>query len=414
MKPFRNRLTSRGLVVLGTLWSFVCLGDSPTKNQAGARPAQARVFAFVINREPKNLISEFRIDGGSPLASPSTFPTSFAPLSEAIASSGEFLYVGTVGGNAISQYRVGANGAMVPLSPATIKAGIGPSDIQITPNGRFLYAIDTANTLSQYRISADGRLKPLSPATIPVDFAARSLAIDPTGRYAYLLTQNHGEPMGYGGTLAQFHIRADGTLQAFAMQDVSQGNNRDYTVTRPLQIIFGPTGHFAYVASSDGLATLKAGKEGILTPVQIPPLVNLADDPGVDAVSFLAFHPSGRVLYTVNGYNNSGANVLSLLKIMPDGTPSLMARYSIQADGTLVPLVAHASSAPQTVGINFSALAFDPTGRQLYAVNFASKASIFQYQIKSDGTLQSLTPQSVASDPSAYRIVIAQHGYSRQ
>jgi len=43
---------------------------------------------------------------------------------------GRYAYVTNLGGN-VSQYTAGVNGALTPMSPATVAAGIAPSSVAI-------------------------------------------------------------------------------------------------------------------------------------------------------------------------------------------------------------------------------------------------------------------------------------------
>ena len=68
--------------------------------------------------------------------------------------------------NTILQYRIGATGALTPLSPPTVST---PNAISVTvdPSGRWAYVANGPNnTVSQYGIGATGTLTPLSPPTV--------------------------------------------------------------------------------------------------------------------------------------------------------------------------------------------------------------------------------------------------------
>src|SRR5438128_8474804 len=51
------------------------------------------------------------------------------------AQAGPFTYVTNVTSNNVSQYDVGAGGALAPLSPTTVAAGTTPFEVAVSPNG---------------------------------------------------------------------------------------------------------------------------------------------------------------------------------------------------------------------------------------------------------------------------------------
>ena len=70
------------------------------------------------------------------------------------------------------------------------------ADLQITPDGRFLYASERlSETLSAWRIASDGTLAPIG--TVATDPMPRALAIDPAGRFLLCASQTAGTVRTY-------------------------------------------------------------------------------------------------------------------------------------------------------------------------------------------------------------------------
>jgi 6-phosphogluconolactonase (cycloisomerase 2 family) len=59
-------------------------------------------------------------------------------------------------------FSIAADGALAPLSPATVATGGQPSQVAPDPTGRPIYVTNSAaNTVLQYMIGQDGTLTPL-------------------------------------------------------------------------------------------------------------------------------------------------------------------------------------------------------------------------------------------------------------
>ena len=67
----------------------------------------------------------------------------------------------------VSQYDVGAGGALSPKSPATVATGTNPYGVAVSPDGGSVYVTNVASdSVSQYDVGAGGALSPKSPATV--------------------------------------------------------------------------------------------------------------------------------------------------------------------------------------------------------------------------------------------------------
>ena len=83
-----------------------------------------------------------------------------------------FVYVTGKGGtNEISQYASLSSGALRPLTPENVAAGVFPYDVAVSPQGTSAYAVDnvsaTTGAVSQYTLNpATGHLTPKSPRMV--------------------------------------------------------------------------------------------------------------------------------------------------------------------------------------------------------------------------------------------------------
>src|SRR5262249_50608497 len=90
------------------------------------------------------------------------------PVSISVDPTGRYAYVANQVSNTISQYNVGSDGALAPMSAPAVPAGSAVSAVTIDPSGKVLYATNRGTaTGSQFNIEADGSLTPMtnSPAS---------------------------------------------------------------------------------------------------------------------------------------------------------------------------------------------------------------------------------------------------------
>ena len=114
---------------------------------------------------------------------------------------GSFVYVTNYGDGTISQFRVKPNGMLTPLNPPSVKAWPRCHSLAVA-RGHFLYALSSLEfsrrdcLISQFRIGSDGRLTPLSPATVLVPYHGQGggpflVSTDPAGRFVYVPESLH-------------------------------------------------------------------------------------------------------------------------------------------------------------------------------------------------------------------------------
>jgi DNA-binding beta-propeller fold protein YncE len=123
---------------------------------------------------------------GNPTAPIATGTT---PQRLVVDPSGKYAYVlNDFFDNSVSQYHVGrfgilgTPGELALMTPNTVATGANPMDIAIHPSGNYLYIVDSGG-VSQYGIGAFGALAPLNPAVAALGVSW--LSVDLSGLYAF-------------------------------------------------------------------------------------------------------------------------------------------------------------------------------------------------------------------------------------
>jgi 6-phosphogluconolactonase (cycloisomerase 2 family) len=89
--------------------------------------------------------------------------------------SGQFVYVTNKGSNSVSQFNIGTMGRLTPNSPTTAIAQKSPYSLAISHGtipiaavAKYAYVTNrgTSRTISQYTIGANGALTSMNPATV--------------------------------------------------------------------------------------------------------------------------------------------------------------------------------------------------------------------------------------------------------
>ena len=90
--------------------------------------------------------------------------------------------------DSVSQYDVGAGGALSPKSPATVAAGGLPYGVAVSPDGESVYVTNAEqrHSVSQYDVGAGGALSPKSPATVAAGRSPSGVAVSPDGESVYV------------------------------------------------------------------------------------------------------------------------------------------------------------------------------------------------------------------------------------
>lgn len=160
-----------------------------------------------------NTVSAFAIgtDGQlTPLSTP-TYTLS-QPYKPTFSADGTHLYIPSAN-TGIAQYNVGVDGSLTPMStPVVAGPAAGTASIAFSPNGLYAYvAADNgggANSpVGQYNVGTDGSISPMTPATVTAGTGPTQVVVEPSGKFVFVMNLT-------GGTISQFAIGADGTLTA--------------------------------------------------------------------------------------------------------------------------------------------------------------------------------------------------------
>jgi 6-phosphogluconolactonase (cycloisomerase 2 family) len=273
-----------------------------------------------------------------------------------------------------------AEGCRVFASSGTnVTASVPTVDVHCRPEVSYV-ANYNANTISQYSIGADGSLNPLTPnSTVATGTTPKSIAVDPLGQYAYVANYNVAGP----GTLSQYNIAdADGSLTPMTIPTVAVGSTAlGVPGSAPNIVAVDPSGRYVYVAAVSDSAVYQytIGANGALTPMGT---ASVSTGAGTGPL-YMTIDPSGRYLYTGNFYDtNSTVSQFSISptdgSLAPIGTGSVNLPAGVQAFGITI------DAAGQNAYIgDYGTYAQINGGLGAPATNGA----LLQYTIGSDGSL---------------------------
>jgi DNA-binding beta-propeller fold protein YncE len=219
---------------------------SPATVAAGVQPFGLAVSpdggsVYVANSSGDS-VSQYDVGAGGALSpkSPATVATgAFTfPISVAVSPDGGSVYVTNVGDDSVSQYDVGPGGALSPKSPATVAAGDQPFGVAVSPDGASVYVANSGNdtaiySVSQYDVGAGGALSPKSPATVATGVDPRGVAVSPDGGSAYVA--NFIANVN-GGSVSQYDVGAGGALSPKSPATVATGNGPFGVTVTPAQV----------------------------------------------------------------------------------------------------------------------------------------------------------------------------------
>jgi len=307
---------------------------TPTTVAAGASPFSVSVeptgqYVYVANYNA-GTVSQYAIGAGgalTPLGTPAVM-TGSHPNGVTINSANKHAYVANFGDDTVSQYNIGTTGALTPMSTPTVATGSFPASIVISPDGKYAYVANYAcagpgcvaaqGTISQYTVGADGALTPMTPATVNTGSAMSqpnslivdptsaylyvanagdntvspfvidattgalsggspaptggifpfSVTVDPSGKYVYVANTGSAVAPPVAGTISQFSIGAGGTLTAIGTGSVAAGLGVS-------SVTVDPTGAYAYATNrgESSLSQYAIGVTGALTPMTAPTVV---------------------------------------------------------------------------------------------------------------------------------------------
>ncbi len=162
------------------------------------------------------------------------------PLGLFLARGGQFAYVPHNWGGIprTSQYRVGKDGRLTLLSPASVLLAHDVTAAVVDPASHFLYVISRPSDrggddshaprhpapvrLCRYAIRANGQLGRQRAQTLPVTAAVTNIKFDPAGNTLDLLT---------GNGIRSFRVRSNGTITPLTAQSIHAGRG-------PLEMVY--------------------------------------------------------------------------------------------------------------------------------------------------------------------------------
>ena len=101
----------------------------------------------------------------------------------AVSPDGDSVYVPNLDDFNVSQYDVGAGGALTPKTPATVAAGTVPRGVAVSPDGGSVYVVSqNDDNVRQYDVGTDGALTPKTPATVAAGGTPSAIAVSPAPR----------------------------------------------------------------------------------------------------------------------------------------------------------------------------------------------------------------------------------------
>lgn len=314
----------------------------------------------------------------------------------------------------ISQYSVGANGALIALSPATVSAGVRPLAITVHPSGRFVYVrsadADSGGATSywQYAVDSSGVLTAMATASVSGGNAPGNLVIHPSGAYAYAAR---------AGDVLRYPINADGSLAAPSVQNLT---STGYALR---SIAFDRAGEHAYVTGADSGGNGAVYQFSLADDGSLVAMSPATIDPGLPFVQAVLAEPFDRFVYAVDGgfsriaqFRRTQEGMLRNInpstynatlfpgQITSDpfgrfaytAAPGSISIFGIDSTGVLVPGTPDKAGALSEEG--FASIAVDLAGEYLYATSSGSSGNwVHQYRIGSDGALTRIDAGSIAT-----------------
>ncbi len=246
-------------------------------------------------------VLQFTIGAGgalTPMATPSVAALAGGQAGHSIAvdPTGQYVYV--AGADNVLQFTIGAGGALTPMATASVAAGTGPNAVAIDPSGHYVYVVNgnydqnainygaapVPGSISQYIIGAGGALTPMGTPSVATGIESFAISVDPTGHYVYV-TNGATAPNSNGstfGTVSQYTIGADGSLTPMTTPSV--------TAIDPACVAVDPTGHYVYAGDYNWPSQLEQysiGTGGALTSLNPGEVVPFN---GLEPVSIATTH----------------------------------------------------------------------------------------------------------------------------
>lgn len=321
----------------------------------------------------------------------------------------QFAYVLNTGDDTISQLSLSSSGQLTPLAVKTVATGAYPRSMVMDKVRNTLYVANMADdSISQFAMKADGELKPIAPP-VAGGTSPYNLTLSPDGRFVYA--------MNIMGSFGQYAVGASGELSLAATMAHDD---------MPVSMIFAPSGHYAYVVNmaSTDVSQFSVGADGSLsplTPATVPsrgcpsgPIAANKNADGSETILVLSCATSEIEVYNVGrdgtltsqqvvntgllpaGMQISGANVY-----VANAGESSVSMFSIQANGNLVAL----AQPKIAVGMMPETLAVDSDGKYVYVLDLGLD-KIVPFSIAVDGQLVPTTDAPINTGSYPTQIIV--------
>jgi 6-phosphogluconolactonase len=180
----------------------------------GVGPAQIQFahdgWILTVTEKNTNLIDVYRVDrAGRPHGPVSSASSGQTPFGFAFSHGHLFVseaFGGADGASATSSYRIDRNGSAHAIS-ASVRDG-QTAACWVTIGGRVAFVTNTgSNDVSTYRIGADGTLTLIAGSAGSTGMGPQDMALSRDGRYLYNINEADG-------SISAFRVGAGGTLRA--------------------------------------------------------------------------------------------------------------------------------------------------------------------------------------------------------
>jgi len=176
-------------------------------------------------------VSQYNVGAGGALSpkTPATVAAGEGASGIAVSPNGDSVYVANYDQGTVSQYSVGAGGALSPKTPAMVATGGGlgltsvdgatpsPDDLAVSPDGGSVYVADAGPLMSQFNVGAGGALSPKINPTVVAGADPYGVAVSPDGDSVYVT--NTG-----ADTVSQYDVGAGGALAPESVATVATGS----------------------------------------------------------------------------------------------------------------------------------------------------------------------------------------------
>lgn len=217
-----------------------------------------------------------------------------------------FMYVVGQGDNGIRAFGEKSTGDLIPLAVASFPTVPRPVSIAVHTSRNFLYIPnETSNTVSGFTVDhVAGVLTPIGTALSPTPVCSPGVCSNPIGVAVnsggqFLFVLNQGAAPSVSASISVFNIdQARGLL--------SPASFTTLTATSPQFLAVSPTQGFLYVSNgtAGNISAFAIGSGGILTELSGSPF---SVGPGATAAG-LAIDAKGQFLYAADSANNKIAS----------------------------------------------------------------------------------------------------------